>query len=102
MVYAGECSEYLRENLSVANVFSILPHAKKFEDKDLKDRCWEVIEENTEEAVTSDDFVTLERSLIESVVKRERLTVKEVDLFKAVDRWATRESERQGITADGE
>ena len=99
---AEKCSEYLRENLSAANVFSILPHAQKFEDKDLEDRCWEVIEENTEEAVTSDDFVTLERSLIESVVKRERLTVKEVDLFKAVDRWATKESERQGITADGE
>ena len=99
---AGKCSEYLRENLSAANVFSILPHAKKFEDKDLEDRCWEVIEENTEEAVTSDDFVTLGRSLIESVVKRERLTVREVDLFKAVDRWATKESERQGVTADGE
>ena len=99
---AQKCSEYLRENLSTANVFSILPHAQKFEDKDLEDRCWEVIEVNTEEAVTSDDFVTLERSLIESVVKRERLTVKEVDLFKAVDRWATKESERQGITADGE
>ena len=99
---AEKCSEYLRENLSTANVFSIIPHARKFEDKDLEGLCWEVIEENTEEAVTSDDFVTLERSLIESVVKRERLTVKEVDLFKAVDRWATRESERQGITADGE
>ena len=99
---AQKCSEYLRENLSTANVFSILPHAQKFEDKDLEDRCWEVIEVNTEEAVTSDDFVTLERSLIESVVKRERLTVKEVDLFKAVDRWATKESERQGITADVE
>ena len=99
---AEKCSEYLRKNLSTANVFSILPHAQKFEDKDLEDRCWEVIEVNTEEAVTSDDFVTLERSLIESVVKRERLTIKEVDLFKAVDRWATKESERQGITADGE
>ena len=99
---AQKCSEYLRENLSTANVFSILPHAQKFDDKDLEDRCWEVIEEHTEEAVTSDEFVTLERSLIESVVKRERLTIKEVDLFKAVDRWATKESERQGITADGE
>ena len=99
---AEKCSEYLRENLSAANVFSILPHAQKFEDKDLEDLCWEVIEEDAEEAVTSDDFVTLERSLIESVVKRERLAIKEVDLFKAVDRWATKESERQGITADGE
>ena len=26
----------------------------------------------------------------------------EVELFKAVDRWATRECERQGITSDGE
>ena len=31
-----KCSEYLRDNLEAANVFSILPHAKKFEDKDLE------------------------------------------------------------------
>ena len=35
------------------------------------------------------------------MVKRERLNVKEVDLFKAVDRWATKEVERQGLTPDG-
>ena len=56
----------------------------------------------TEEAVTSDEFVTVERSLVESVVKREGLSVKEVELFKAVDRWATKEIERQGVTPDGE
>ncbi|KAL9968016.1 hypothetical protein ACROYT_G026341 [Oculina patagonica] len=99
---AVKCTEYLRDNLDASNVFCILPHAQKFEDKDLKDRCWEVIEKQTEEAVTSDEFVTLERSLVESVVKREALNVKEVELFKAVDRWATRESERQGMTAAGD
>ncbi|XP_078352294.1 BTB/POZ domain-containing protein 6-B-like [Oculina patagonica] len=60
-----------------------------------------VIDKQTEEGVTSDEFVTLERSLVESVVKRERLNVKEVELFKAVDRWATKEIERQGITPGG-
>ncbi len=99
---AGKCTEYLRDNLKASNVFCILSHAQKFEDKDLEDRCWEVIEKQTEEAVTSDEFVTLERSLVESVVKRERLNVKEVELFKAVDRWATKESERQGVTPDGD
>ncbi len=89
---AGKCNEYLRGNLKTSNVFCILPHAQKFEDKDLEDRCWEVIEKQTEEAVTSDEFVTVERSLVETVVKRERLNVKEVELFKAVDRWATKES----------
>ena len=99
---AGKCSEYLREHLEASNVFCILPQAQKFEDKDLEERCWNVIESYTGEAVTSDDFVTLERSIVESVVKRERLNVNEVDLFKAVDRWATKEVERQGLTPDGE
>ena len=82
-----KCTEYLRDNLTASNVFSILPHAQKF-DKDLEDQCWEVVEMQTEEAVTSDEFVTVERSLVESVVKREVLSVTEVELFKAVDRWA--------------
>ena len=97
-----KCTEYLRDNLKASNVFCILPHAQKFEDKELEDRCWEVIDEQTEEAVTSDEFVSVERSVVESVVKREALNVTEVELFKAVDRWATRECERQGITSDGE
>ena len=99
---ADNCTKFLRDNLEASNVFSILPHAQKFEDKDLEDRCWEVIEGHTEKAVTSDEFVTLERSLVEAVVKREKLDVKEVELFKAVDRWAIKECERQGITPDGE
>jgi len=98
---AEKCSEYLRDNLEASNVFCILPHAQKYEDKDLEDRCWKVIEMETEEAVTSDEFVTLERSIVESLVKRETLNVKEVELFKAVDRWATEESERQGKSPDG-
>ena len=97
-----KCKEYLRSNLIASNVFCILPHAQKFEDKDLEDRCWKVIEEQTEEAMTSDEFVTVERSVVESVVKREVLKVTEVELFKAVNRWATKECERQGMTSDGE
>ena len=99
---AEKCTAYLRDNLKASNVFCILPYAQKFEDKDLEDRCWEVIEKQTEEAVTSEEFVTVERSVVESVVKRERLNVMEVELFKAVDRWAAKESERQGITPEGD
>ena len=99
---ADKCSAYLHENLGASNVFSILPHAKKLDDQDLENRCWEVIEKHTEEAVMSDEFVTLDRSLVESVVKKKLLNVKEAELFKAVDRWATKEIERQGLIPDGE
>ena len=98
---AEKCAEFLRKNLDASNVFTILPHAQKFEDKELEDRCWKVIEMHTEEAVTSDDFVVAERSLVESVVKREKLNVKEVELFKAVNRWAEKKIENQGIASDG-
>ena len=99
---AEKCTAYLRDNLKATNVLCILPHAQKFEDKDLEYRCWEVIEKQTEEALTSDEFVTVERSVVESIVKRERLNVTEVELFKAVDRWAAKESERQGTSRDGD
>ena len=98
---ADKCTQYLQEHLGASNVFSVLPQAQTFEDKDLEELCWEVIEAQTENALTSEEFVTLERSVVESVVRRESLSVKEVDLFKAVDRWATKEVERQGLTPDG-
>ena len=99
---ADKCGEFLRDNLGPSNVFSILPHAGKFEDKDLENRCWEVIELMGDEAVTSDDFVTVERSLVKSVVNRKRLNIKEIELFKAVDRWAKHKCEEQGLAADGQ
>ena len=95
---ADKCTKYLLKHLEASNVFSILPQAQKYEEKDLENQCWGVIEKHTQKALMSDEFLTLERSVVESVVKRDGLKVKEVDLFKAVDRWATKELERQGKT----
>ena len=98
---ADKCTKYLQDNLDPSNVFSILPSAQKYEEKSLMDQCWKVIDEQTEEAVKSDGFATIERSLLEAVVVRDTLTIKEIELFKAVDSWATKECERQGSAADG-
>jgi len=99
---ADKSTEYLQENLDPSNVFSILISAQKYEEKNLVDRCWKVIDKQTEEAVKSDGFATIERSLLEAVVARDTLNIKEVNLFKAVNLWAANECERQGLTTDGE
>ena len=99
---ADKCAEYLQENLDPSNVFTILPFAEKYEDKNLVDRCWIVIDDGTDEAVTSDGFEKIEKSLLESIVKRDTLSVKEVTLFQAADRWATKQCEKQGLEADGQ
>ena len=98
---AEKCTEYLQENLDSSNVFSILPSSQKYEEKDLVDRCWKVIDKQTGEAVKSDGFATIERSLLEAVVMRDTLRIEEIELFKAVDLWAAKECERQGLEADG-
>ena len=97
----GKCSAYLQKNLSASNVFTVLPDAQKYEEKDLLDNCWEVIEKETEEAVKSDGFVTIERSVLEELVEKNTLKIKEVELFKAVDRWSEKECEKQGLVAEG-
>ena len=56
---AAKCAKYLRRNLKASNVFCILPQAQKFEDKDLEDRCWKVIEEQTEEALSQTNLLQL-------------------------------------------
>ncbi|XP_078372781.1 BTB/POZ domain-containing protein 6-like [Oculina patagonica] len=98
---ADKCTEYLGKNLDASNVFHVLPDAQKYEEKDLVDRCWEVIDKQADEAVTSGGFVTIEKSVLEELVERDSLTVKEVELFKAVDCWATKECEKQGLAKEG-
>ena len=60
-----------------------------------------MIDRKTEEVVKSEGFATIERSLLEDIVKRESLNIREEELFQAVDLWATKECERQGLAADG-
>ena len=98
---ADKCTDYLQNHLDGTNVFCILPHAERFEEKGLVERCWELIDKKTEDIVKSDEFVQLDRCTVELVVKRESLCVRELELFKAVDRWAKAEGERQGLQSAG-
>ena len=97
-----KCMEYLKEKLDPSNVFIILPFVQKYEHKTLEYRCWNVIDKQTEAAVKSEGFETIERSLLEAIVARDSLTIKEVALFKAVDGWATKQCKKQSLAAEGQ
>ena len=98
---AEKCSAFLKENLNALNVFHILPDAQKYQEKDLVNHCWKLIETETEEAVKSEGFVTVERSALEELVEKNSLNIKEVELFKAINCWAEKECEKQGLVAEG-
>ena len=97
---AEECVLSLGKKLDPSNVFCVLSHAEQYDEKVLVDQCWEMIDRKIEEAVKFEGFTTIERSLLEAVVKRDTLAIQEIKLFKAVDLWATKECERQGLASD--
>ena len=101
---ANKCTQYLHDNLDESNVFSILPFAEKCEEHSLVDQCWKLIDRSTKMAVESDGFLTIERSLLETVVERARRDrkIRQMHLFAAVNQWAKRKCERQGLEAGGE
>ena len=98
---ANKCTKYLTEKLDPSNVFDILPFAQKYGDEVIVDRCWKAIDQETEEAVESDGFETIDKSLLEAVVTRESLKIREVMLFQALDRWAGKQCQKQELTEDG-
>ena len=98
---ADKCAGYLQDNLDASKVFSILPQAEKYEEKNLVDQCWKVIDKETEVAVKSDGFAAIDRSLFEALVERDTLNIQETELFKAVNLWATKKCEEQGLSTDG-
>ena len=99
---ADKCTKYLEDHLDPSNVFSVLPSVQKYDEKNLVDQCWKLVDKQANAAVKSDGFATIERSLLEAIVERDTLQIAEIELFKAVELWATKECQRQGLVeADG-
>ncbi|KAL9980191.1 hypothetical protein ACROYT_G008745 [Oculina patagonica] len=46
-------------------------------------------------------YMYSDEAILSGIVARDTLTIEEIELFKAVDLWATKECERQGLEADG-
>ena len=99
---ADKCKDFLHDNLHPCNVFLILTTARKYEEKSLIDRCWEVVDIETEASLKSNGFEIIEKSLLEEVVSRESMNIREVELFKACNRWAIEKCRKQGLATDGE
>ena len=93
--------EYLGQNLDGSNVFSMMDCSRIFDEKKLMEKSWSAIDRCAEDAVKSSSFMTIEKSVLEALVERDTLVIKEVELFKAVDKWAAKECERQQLVADG-
>ncbi|KAL5284365.1 BTBD6.2 family protein [Megaselia abdita] len=86
---ARACVNYLEVSLTAKNACLLLSSSCLFEEPELMQRCWEVIDAQAEMAIKSEGFVDIDLKTFESILSRETLNCKEVHLFEAALNWAT-------------
>ncbi|XP_072218184.1 BTB/POZ domain-containing protein 6-B-like [Leuresthes tenuis] len=95
---AKACVGFLETSLEAKNACVLLSQSRLFEEPDLTQRCWEVIDAQTELALRSDGFCEIDPPTLEIILQRETLNSSEVVVFQAVLNWAAAECRRQGLT----
>ncbi|XP_015243288.1 PREDICTED: BTB/POZ domain-containing protein 6-B-like isoform X1 [Cyprinodon variegatus] len=94
---AKACVNFLETSLEAKNACVLLSQSCLFEEPELTQRCWEVIDAQAEMALRSDGFCDIDRQTLELILQRETLNTEEVVVFEAVMNWAAAECRRRGL-----
>ena len=97
---AEKCCEILEASIKPENVFVVLEQAIQFDEKELEEKSWDIISKNTQECLNSEAFCDIGLHTLNALLKKERLAVPEVELFKAVLKWTDSECAKQGINIE--
>ncbi|XP_023203243.1 BTB/POZ domain-containing protein 6-B-like isoform X2 [Xiphophorus maculatus] len=94
---AKACVGFLETSLEAKNACVLLSQSRLFEEAELTERCWEVIDAQAELALRSEGFCEIDRPTLEIVLQRETLNIREAAVFQAALSWAAAECRRQGL-----
>ncbi|XP_078412582.1 BTB/POZ domain-containing protein 3 isoform X2 [Cetorhinus maximus] len=97
---ARACVNFLETSLSAKNACVLLSQSCLFEEPDLTQRCWEVIDAQAELALKSEGFCDIDYQTLQSILNRETLNAKEIILFEAVLNWAEVECQRRDLSVN--
>ena len=97
---AEKCCEILKAIIKPENAFVVLEQAIQFDEKELEEKSWDIVSKKTQDCFNSKAFCNIRLHTLNALVKKERLAVTEVELFKAVLKWTDSECARQGINIE--
>lgn len=76
------CVKFLESNLTVQNACLLLSQSRLFDETDLVERCFEVIDAQTELALASPGFTQIDYETLRRILRRDTLNAKEVSRLK--------------------
>ena len=96
------CVEYLQTDLDASNACLLLSQSRLFDETELTQRCFDVIDSQTKEALQADSFTDIDYQTLKLILSRDTLCINEAAVFAAAQRWAEAECFRQGYDATPE
>ncbi|XP_014666839.1 PREDICTED: BTB/POZ domain-containing protein 6-B-like [Priapulus caudatus] len=99
---AGACVKFLETSLTAKNACLLLSQSRLFEEPELMERCWQVIDAQAEKAIESDGFTEIDYHTLETVLSRETLNASELSIYNAAVRWAAHECGRRELPPSAE
>jgi hypothetical protein len=97
---AEKCCEILEASIKPDNAFAVLEQAVQFDEKELEEKCWNIVSKKTLECINSEAFYSIGSSTLNAFLKKETSSITEMELFKAILKWADKECERQGLNIE--
>ena len=94
------CIKYLDNELSASNACSIPDHSRFFNEQALAQKCLKKIEENTEEALSSYDFMTISKETLSIILDSDCLGMEEVKIFEKCYEWASNRADMNNSIRD--
>ena len=97
---AEKCCEILEASIKSYNAFAVLEQAVQFDEKELEEKCWNIVSKKTLECINSEAFCSVGSSTLNAFLKKETFSITEMELFKAILKWTDKEGERQGLNIE--
>eukprot|EP00794_Sanderia_malayensis_P018300 gene18301-20123_t len=92
-----QCVFFLEKNLDADNALDILPQAQVLNEEQLEERCWDIVDCRTSQVLDSCSFTDISQDLLKDVLQRDTLWTEEIDIFKALLKWAEKECKRVNL-----
>lgn len=89
-----QCRRFIKDSIHSTVSCAVYDMASLLRDDDLKEISWQMIIQETNEALQSDDFLTITPGSLKDIVQHDSLNISEIELFQAIMRWTWFQCER--------
>ena len=96
-----KCTQFLEENVSAETAPQLLEQSMLFDEKELKNKVLNKIEEEASRVLSSEDFINLSSDALHEVLQLNLNITKELEVFEAAMRWAQNKCQQLKKSTEG-